>query len=224
MAKDIEAKEEEVAEIKEASDENKGEEAVDVKPEKAEKNADTEKSAGKKKKDNKTDKEKNKLKDKIEELEKALKDSGDEVAELKDKYLRKQADFDNFRKRMIRDKEDAIKFANTSLLMDIINVIDDFERALQSTAESQDFEALHSGVDMIEKRMTGMLDSNWGLKRFDSAGEAFDPEKHEALMMEESPDYEVQTVVEDFVKGYMLHDRVVRHAKVKVAKPVPAAE
>jgi len=213
MAEEIEAKEDEQIEAPESSE---------TAPEKAE--SDPGKAEPKKKKETKVDKEKKKLQDKVGKLEKALEESKAEVADLKDKYLRKQADFDNFRKRMIREKEDSIKFANTTLLVDIINVIDDFERALQSSQESSDFTAFHSGIEMIEKQMISMLDTNWGLKRFDSAGDAFDPEKHEALLMEESDKYEDQTVLEDFMKGYVLHDRVIRHAKVKVSKPVPSDE
>lgn len=211
MAEDIEAKEEEQIEAPESS-------AAAPKEVKT----DDGKAETKKKKEPKTDREKKKLQDKISKLEKAAEESAEEIADLKDKYLRKQADFDNFRKRMLREKEDSIKFANTALLMDIINVIDDFERALQSSQDSNDFTSLHSGIEMIEKQMISMLETNWGLKRFDSAGEAFDPEKHEALMMEESDEYDVQTVLDDFMKGYVLHDRVIRHAKVKVSKPVPA--
>ncbi|MDC7225252.1 MAG: nucleotide exchange factor GrpE [Spirochaetales bacterium] len=170
------------------------------------------------------DKEIKKLQSEIEDYAGKLVEAKNEIDELKDQYLRKQADFDNFRKRMLREKEDSIKFANTALLNDIISVIDDFERALQSSEESQDFKAFHSGIEMIEKQMISMLESNWGLKRFDSAGEPFDPEKHEALMMEESTEVETQTVLEDFMKGYQLHDRVIRHAKVKVAKPAPAPQ
>jgi molecular chaperone GrpE len=213
MAEEIEAKEEELVDAAESS--NKAPE--DVK-------ADTGVTETKKKKETKADKEKKKLQDKLGKLEKALDESKAEVSDLKDKYLRKQADFDNFRKRMLREKEDSIKFANTTLLMDLINVIDDFERALQSSQDSSDAASFHSGIEMIEKQMINMLETNWGLKRFDSAGEAFDPEKHEALLMEESDEYDVQTVIEDFMKGYVLHDRVIRHAKVKVSKPVPAAE
>ena len=157
-------------------------------------------------------------------LENELEKANEEIADLKDKYLRKQADFDNFRKRMLREKEESIKYANAALLSDIINVIDDFERALASSGESGDYESLHSGIEIIEKQMISMLETNWGLKRFDSAGEPFNPEKHEALMMEESDEYDTQTVVEDFMKGYTLHDRVIRHAKVKVANPSPAKE
>ncbi len=175
------------------------------------KSGDDKKSASKSKK--KHDKE-------LEELKAANEKLDADLAELKDQYLRKQADFDNFRKRMIRDKEDSIRYANSQLLMDLISVIDDFERALQSGKESEDFEKLYSGIEIIEKQMVGMLESNWGLKRFDSAGEEFNPERHEALMMEENGDYDTQTVLEDYMKGYTLHDRVVRHAKVKVSKPV----
>ena len=193
-----------------------------------EKNAETEdvkkKKASKPAKETKEEKEIRKLKTEIENYAKSLVEAKDEVDDLKDQYLRKQADFENFRKRMLREKEESIKFANTQLLNDIISVIDDLERALQSSEESKDFDALHSGVELIEKQMVGMLESNWGLKRFDSAGEPFDPEKHEALMMEESNEFETQTVIEDFMKGYMLHDRVIRHAKVKVSKPAPAEE
>ncbi|MDR2478795.1 MAG: nucleotide exchange factor GrpE, partial [Treponema sp.] len=110
------------------------------------------------------------------------------VAETKDQLLRKAADFENFRKRMNQEKQNAIDFANQSLLLDIVPVIDDFERAIQAAQSSQDFAALLDGITMIEKRLTSQLESKWGLKRFDSAGEPFDPNRHEALMMEKSAD------------------------------------
>ena len=211
MAEETDAKEDEDITSSTAN------EAAEPAGKKESKKAEPGKVDTKKPKESKQEKENKKLKIQIEKLE-------EEVEELKDKYLRKQADFDNFRKRMFREKEDSIKFANTALLNDLITVIDDFERALQSSDDSKDFNAFHSGIEMIEKQMINMLDSNWGLKRFDSAGEPFDPEKHEALMMEESDKYDTQTVLEDFMKGYQLHDRVIRHAKVKVSKPVPAED
>ena len=144
----------------------------------------------------------------------------EEVQDLKDQLLRKQADFENFRKRMIRDREDAIRYGNTNLLLDLVEIIDNFERAIKSAQESKDFDTFHTGVEMIEKQFTGMLDNKYGLKRFESVGEEFDPEKHEAIAAIESDDVESQTVIDDFQKGYMLHDRVLRHAKVRVAMPV----
>ncbi len=154
-----------------------------------------------------------KLKEEIEKLK-------EENASLKDQLLRKQADFENFRKRMFREREEAIKYANSKLLLDLTAVIDDFERAIQSAETSRDFDSFLKGVSLIEKQMTNMLEKRWGLKRFTSLGETFDPEKHEAIATEESEDYEQPVVLEDYQKGYLLHDRLLRPAKVKVAKPV----
>ncbi|MDR0644135.1 MAG: nucleotide exchange factor GrpE [Treponema sp.] len=138
---------------------------------------------------------------------------------LKDQYLRKAADFENFRKRMTREKQDAIDFANQNLLLDIVQVLDDFERAIKSAETSQDFQSFLDGVKMIENRLSSELENKWGLKRFDSRGELFDPNRHEALMMEKSADITEATVTEDLVKGYTLKDRVIRAAKVKVTMP-----
>jgi molecular chaperone GrpE len=143
----------------------------------------------------------------------------EEIASLKDQLLRKQADFDNFRKRMFREKEESIRYANAKLLGDLIAVIDDFERAIGSAENSTDFESFLSGIKLIEKQFVGMLERNWGLKRMETIGKEFDPQEHEALMMEECGDCATQTVLEDYQKGYFLHDRVIRHAKVKVGVP-----
>jgi molecular chaperone GrpE len=145
-----------------------------------------------------------------------------EVVDLKDKLLRKQADFENFRKRMLREREDAARYANAALLSDLIGLIDDFERAIRSAEESRDFSTFLQGISMIEKQFVDMLETRWGLKRFTSVGEGFDPNKHEAVLRSEGPAGSKPTVVEDFQKGYFLHERVLRPAKVKVM--VPAAE
>ncbi|MDR1250530.1 MAG: nucleotide exchange factor GrpE [Treponema sp.] len=142
-----------------------------------------------------------------------------QLAETRDQLLRKAADFENFRKRMNQEKQNTIDFANQSLLLDIIPIIDDFERAIQSAESSRDFTSLLDGITMIEKRLSGQLESKWNLKRFISAGEPFDPNRHEALMMEKSPDVTEPVVQEDFLKGYLLKDRVIRAAKVKVILP-----
>ena len=152
------------------------------------------------------------LRRRVEELEA-------ENSDLKDQYLRKTADFENYRKRMLREKEEFGQYANRQLLLDIVPIIDDFERAIKSADESKDFDAFHDGVALIEKQFTSMLERKWGLQRFDSVGEEFDPQKHEALTTEELPESDTPTVVEDYQKGYMLHDKVLRSAKVKVALP-----
>jgi molecular chaperone GrpE len=153
------------------------------------------------------------------------------LAEANDQYLRKAADFENYRKRMNQEKQSAVDYANQTLLLDLISVIDDFERAIKS-AESQreaagsdgeqiaaSYHSLHEGISMIEKNLVSQLENKWGLKRFDSAGEPFDPNRHEAIMMEKSTDTGEPVVAEDFIKGYILKDRVIRPAKVKVIMP-----
>ena len=151
-------------------------------------------------------------------LESRLRELEAQAKDLSEQLLRKQADFENFRKRMFREKEEAIKFANSDLLTDLISIIDDFERAIRSSEESKDFESFHAGVEMIEKQFTSMLERKYGLKRFDSTGEEFDPEKHQAISVgDEVPDGQAQVVLEDYQRGYLLHDRVLRPAKVKVS-------
>lgn len=144
-----------------------------------------------------------------------------EIADLKDKLLRKQADFENFRKRMLREREDAARYANASLLSDLIGLIDDFERAIRSAEESRDFGTFLQGISMIEKQFVEMLETRWGLKRFTSVGEGFDPSRHEAVLRVEGPAGSKPTVVEDYQKGYYLHERVLRPARVKVMVPPP---
>jgi molecular chaperone GrpE len=156
---------------------------------------------------------------KIEELERNL-------AELNDRYLRKAADFENFRKRIVKEKQDAVEFANQSLLIELISTLDDFERAISSAGllekTEADFNTFRDGIIMVEKKLSSQLENKWGLKRFDSVGAPFDPERHEALLMEKSADVSEPVVQEDFAKGYMLKDRVVRPAKVKVLMPETA--
>jgi molecular chaperone GrpE len=163
--------------------------------------------------------------DKIAELEAKAADLSAQLDDVRDQLLRKTADFDNYRKRMNQEKQKAIDFANESLLLDIIAVLDDFERAIQSAETSEELKGLPAGkvmldgITMIEKQLVSKLENKWGLKRFNSAGETFDPNRHEAMLMEKSPDIQEPVVQEDFIKGYMLKDRVIRAAKVKVLMP-----
>lgn len=151
-----------------------------------------------------------------------IKELEQDVEDHKASYLRKHADFENFRKRMIKEKSDSIKHANESLITDLIEVVDNFDRALSSANENEDFISFKEGIEMIEKQFKGMLSSNWGLSRIESVGKEFDPQIHEAMFMEDSDDVEVATVSEEFQSGYMLHDKVLRAPKVKVQKPTEA--
>ncbi|MDR0377283.1 MAG: nucleotide exchange factor GrpE [Spirochaetaceae bacterium] len=165
-------------------------------------------------------------------LEQRIADLEAQNADLNDQYLRKAADFENYRKRMNREKQDAIDFANQSLISDLIPIIDDFERAIKAAEAaianasgdasggiSGDFIALYEGISMTEKRLLTQLENRWGLKRYDSVGEPFDPNLHEAMMMEKSADIAEAVVQEEWSKGYTLKDRVIRPAKVKVLMP-----
>ena len=159
---------------------------------------------------------------KIAELETAKKTLEEEVLSLKDQNLRTRADTDNFRKRLLKEKQESIQAANKQLLEDLLPVLDDFERATKSAEESRDFTAFHDGVIMIEKQLVDLLDRKWGLRRFCSQGEEFDPQRHEALSCEQRPGGETSRVLEDYRTGYTLHDKVFRSAKVKIS--MPAAE
>ena len=161
-----------------------------------------------------------------EEKESSINDEAKKIMELeeeniqlKDALLRKQADYENYRKRMIKEKEETVKFANSNLLLDIVSIIDDFERAIYSAEESKDFDNFHNGIVLIEKQFTSMLEKKWGLKKIESLKKTFDPEQHEALMVEESGDTDEEIVSVVFQNGYMLNNRIIRNAKVKVLKP-----
>ena len=152
------------------------------------------------------------LQNKVAELEAAN-------ADLKDQMLRRQAELENYRKRLIRDKEEAVQFANESLIRDILGFLDNMDRALAAAKSGGDLNALIEGFEMTQNQLLSTLDKNWGLKGIDSVGQEFDPSLHEACMMTIDESLDKETVLEEFQKGYTLHGRVVRPAKVKVGKP-----
>jgi molecular chaperone GrpE len=145
-----------------------------------------------------------------------------EVEELNEKYLRKLADEVNFRKRMLREKEDAQKYGVSSLLSDLISILDDFDRGIASAEAVKNYEQVHEGIIMIRKQLSQMLENKYSLKRFESKGTPFDPNRHEALYAEPG-DVEEAVVLEEYLPGYALHDRILRSAKVRVRIPGPKA-
>ena len=140
-------------------------------------------------------------------------------AELKDQMLRRQAELENFRKRLIRDKEEAVQYANESLIRDILGFLDNMDRALVAAKNGGDINALIEGFEMTQNQLLSTLDKNWGLKAIESVGQEFDPSLHEACMMAIDESLDKETVLEEFQKGYTLHGRVVRPSKVKIGKP-----
>ncbi|MCK4993817.1 MAG: nucleotide exchange factor GrpE [Candidatus Omnitrophica bacterium] len=137
--------------------------------------------------------------------------------EVMDKMLLAQADIENTRKRMERDKMLFLRFSNEQIISELIPFVDDFKRAFAAADQTKEFEVLHKGVEMILKRLLDLL-KNKGVTEIESQGKPFDPAFHEALMQVESDEHLENTVIEELEKGYFLNERVLRTAKVKVAK------
>ena len=133
-------------------------------------------------------------------------------------YLRKTADFDNYRKRMIQEKQDAFDYANANLLKDLLDSLDNFDRTVEAAATATDPKAIADGVTMINKSLVNMLENKYNLVSYGVAGDPFDPEIHEAIGMQEG-DVKEEQLAAVYLKGYKLKNRVIRHAKVMVLKP-----
>ncbi|TBR17276.1 nucleotide exchange factor GrpE [bacterium] len=155
----------------------------------------------------------------IKEAELArLNEEAAKAKEYWDKLLRLQADFENMRKRLERDKEEFIKYANEDLLCSLLNIVDDLERSVELIQEKhEDQTAFLKGVEMILAHMHDML-KKYGVKHIDAKGKTFDPNFHEALMQEDQDNLPENTVVEELQKGYLLNNKVIRTSKVKVSK------
>jgi len=147
---------------------------------------------------------------------KEKKDWEKEYKELYDKYVRLHAEFENFKRRITKDKQEAIKFANQELIRQILPFVDNLERSLQHADESKNIDALKEGIEMTLKDFLKTLEK-LGLETIPAEGEPFDPNVHEAIMQEERSDVEPNTVVQELQKGYKLHGRVIRPATVTVS-------
>lgn len=146
-----------------------------------------------------------------------LKQEAQKAGECWDKYLRLQADFENTRKRWERQRSELLQYANNDLLCDLLNVIDDLERSIElSITKHEDFTAFLKGVEMILAHLHDLLKKN-GVVPIKAMGKPFDPNLHEALMQVEKEGIAENIVIEELQKGYLLNDKVIRTAKVKVA-------
>lgn len=140
------------------------------------------------------------------------------IADLKDKYLRQAAEFDNYRKRVLKEKSELIQNGGESVISSLLPIIDDFERALQNMKKSDDTAALKEGVELIYQKFMKTLESN-GLKTIETKEADFNTDFHEAVAMIPAPNDESKGKVVDCVqKGYKLNDKVIRHAKVAVGQ------
>ncbi len=161
-----------------------------------------------------------KLSSQIDELSAKIKELEALVENLKDEKIRSLAEMENYKKRLLKDKESAIRYANESLVKDLLDPIDNFSRALESANQNQDFASLKEGLSMVESQMMSTLRTNWGLEEIDAEGKDFDPECMEAYAAEETEGIDKEKVALVFQKGYRLNGKVIRSAKVKVAKPL----
>ena len=136
---------------------------------------------------------------------------------LYDQLLRRAAEFENYRRRVERERSDAYQRARVEVLVEFLPVVDNFERALSSLEDSGgDAEALRQGVELIHKQFKDAL-SKFGLEPVDAIGQTFDPHLHEAVTIEATDKHKENTVIEEFQRGYKIGDKLLRPAKVKVA-------
>lgn len=150
------------------------------------------------------------LKEEIEQLKK-------ELQEVKEQNLRLGAEFQNQRKRLNREREEMVLYANERLIEAMLPILDDFERSLDSSDKHKSFESFRNGVEMIYNKLKDVL-AREGLKPIKSVGQKFDYNLHDALLMTHKEGVEPETVIEEVSRGYFFKDKVLRHAKVIVAK------
>ena len=142
-----------------------------------------------------------------------------ENADLKDQLLRRAADFDNYRKRMMKEKQDTYDYANAALLADLLDSLDNFDRTIDAAKDAKDAKSIADGIKMINKNLVKMLEDKYGLTGYGKEGDEFNPDEHEAIGRTEDEKAKKETLAQVYLKGYKLKDKVIRHAKVMVKVP-----
>lgn len=142
-----------------------------------------------------------------------------ENADLKDQLLRRAADFDNYRKRMMKEKQDTYDYANAGLLGDLLDSLDNFDRTIDAAKDAKDAKSIADGIKMINKALVKMLEDKYGLVGYGKEGDEFNPDEHEAIGRMEDEKAKKETLAQVYLKGYKLKDKVIRHAKVMVKVP-----
>ena len=155
----------------------------------------------------------NKEEEQEKSVEELLEEKEQEIQQYKDKLQRIHADFENFKKRSIKEKQEFVKFANEGLILKVPEAYEDLERALEVKEDKN----LREGVELIYKKLTKILEDE-GVEPIETKNQKFDPYKHEALMTEDNDDYENNEIIQDLQKGYTLNSKVIRYSKVKVCK------
>lgn len=152
----------------------------------------------------------------VTDLQLALAAKAEEVRSLSDKYLRLAAEFDNYKRLIQRDQRDQIRFGNEQLLKELLPVLDNLERAIKASQEGGNSNVLIQGVDLTLKQLTGVL-SRFHVKPVETVGQLFNPATHQSVTSVASKNIPDQHVVEEFQRGYLLHDRILRAAMVSVS-------
>ena len=152
-----------------------------------------------------------------------LEQADQQVAHYKDLFLRKAAEFDNFKRRMESETSAIIKFANEDLLLAILPVIDDLERSLKNTTDEGRNNPFYQGVELIYQKMLKVLETQ-GVKPFETVGKEFDVHYHDALLQVPKERIPPHTILEEVEKGYLYNDKVLRHAKVIVSAGADPAQ
>ncbi len=152
-----------------------------------------------------------------EEIKKLLEEKEENVKALQEKILYLQAEFENFKKLKMKEKQDAIKYGNEVLIKELIPVVDHLELALEHASKTDDYQGIHEGVKMTLNEFLKTLEKA-GVTRIDAVGRKFDPNLHEAFYQEEREDMEPDTVISEFQKGYLLNERLIRPARVVLSK------
>ncbi len=176
-----------------------------------------------KKEDNKEMENKEEKEAAVASLEKKLEETEKELAECKDKMLRLAAELENFKKRVEREKLEHMKFALEEFAKELLPFLDNLERAIAVAKETKDMEKMIEGIELTLSGYFKTLE-RFGLKTFVAEGQRFDPNYHEALSVEENTDVEENTVLKELLRGYTLHDRVIRPALVVVSKKNQSVE
>ncbi len=151
-------------------------------------------------------------------LRQALEEKSREAEANHDRALRAAAELENFKKRTQREREEYIRFANESLLREILPVLDNFDRALEAARAGSEAQGVVAGVELIQRELLKVLEK-FGVTPYNALGQPFDPERHEAVRRVVRPDAPDMTVVEETQRGYLLNGRVLRPAMVVVAVP-----
>lgn len=146
-----------------------------------------------------------------------VEDLNEKIGSLEDALLRAKADFQNLQRRSAQERSQAVRFANADLIRSMLDVVDDFERSIEASRGSDDPTSVIAGLRLVHENMTKVL-RTFGLEPIEALDEPFDPHVHEAMLQQPSRDHPPGTVIKELTKGYRLHDRVLRPAKVVVSK------